>query len=109
MLTGLLFSRAFADPPESQLKQWDPWRMPIGQWGPVFAPTGYVAHRCVIGHCVVVMAAHGVSLGVVVATSLPPSPPTYSRLTPPHPNPPTIPHTPSIVNTDGRKGQQKIP
>ena len=42
-----------------------------GQWGPVFAPTGCVAHWCVIGHCVGVMAAHGVSLGVVFATSLP--------------------------------------
>ena len=45
--------------------------MPIGQWGPVFAPTGYVAHWCVIGHCVGIMAAHGVSLEVVFATSHP--------------------------------------
>ena len=47
----------------------------IGQWGPVFASTGCVAHWCIIGHCVGVMAAHGVSLGVVFATSHP---------TPPH-------------------------
>ena len=41
MLTGL---GHFANPPESRLKQWDPWRVPIEQWGPVFAPTGCVAH-----------------------------------------------------------------
>ena len=98
MLTGLLFSRAFCRPPESWLEQWNPWRAPIGQWGPVSAPTGCVAHWYVIGHCVGVMATHGVSLGVVFATSLPT-----------HPALPPIPPTPSIINTDGRKGQQKIP
>ena len=55
---------------------------PIGQWGPIFANTGYVAHWCVIDHCVGIMAAHGVSLGVVFATFYP----TYP--TPPHPTPP---------------------
>ena len=30
--------------PRSWLKQWHPWRVPIGQWGPRFAPTDYVAH-----------------------------------------------------------------
>ena len=54
--------------------------MPIGQWGPVFAPTGCVAHWCVIGHCVGAMAAHGVPLGVVFATSLPPHPPPLSSI-----------------------------
>ena len=29
------------------------------QWGPGFAPTVYVAHWCVIDHCMGVMAAHG--------------------------------------------------
>ena len=70
MLTGLLFSKAFSNPPESRLEQWDPWRTPIGQWGPVSAPTGCMAHWIIIGHCVGIMAAHGVSLGVVFATSL---------------------------------------
>ena len=106
MLTGLLFSRRFANPPESWLEQWDPWRVPIGQWEPVFAPTGCVAHWCVIGHCVGVMAAHGVSLGVVFATSLPTHPP---HPTPPHLTSPPIPPSPSVINTDGRKGQQKLP
>ena len=57
--------------------------MPIGQWEPVFAPTGYVAHWCVISHRVGIMAVHGVSQGVVFATS--------------HPSPthPTLPHRPS--------------
>ena len=96
----------FADPPESRLEQWDPWRAPIGQWGPVSAPTGCVAHWSVIGHCVGVMDAHKVSLGVVFATSLPTHPPLPI---PPHPAPPPIPPTPSIINTDGRKGRQKIP
>ena len=91
MLTGL------------RLEQWAPWRAPIGQWRPVSASTGCVAHCCVIGYSVGIMAAHGVSLGVVFATSHP---------TPPHPIPlhptqPPIPPTPSIINTDGRKGQQK--
>ena len=37
---------------------------------------------------------------------LPPHPPL---LVPPHSAPPPIPPTPSIINTDGRKGRQKIP
>ena len=70
------------------LEQWDPWRAPIGQWGPVSAPTGCVAHWSVIGHCVGVMAAHGVSLGVVFATSLPT-----------HPIPPHLPsHPPPLLS-----------
>ena len=41
---------------------------------------------------------------------LPPHPPTHPPLpVPPHPTPPPIPPTPSIINTDGRKGWQKIP
>ena len=93
----------FADPPESRLEQWDPWRAPIGQWGPVSAPTGCVAHWSVIGHCVGVMDAHGVSLGVVFATSLPTHP------SPSHPNPPRLPSYPppllSILTAerDGKK------
>ena len=37
---------------------------------------------------------------------LPPHPPLSI---PPHPAPPPIPPIPSIINTDGRKGWQKIP
>ena len=70
---------------QSWLEQWDPWRAPIGQWGPVFALTGCVAHWCVIGHCVGIVAAHVVSLGVVFATSHP---------TPPHPIPSRHPSHP---------------
>ena len=54
--------------------QWDPWRALIGQWRPVSSPTGCVAHWRVIGHCVGVMAAHGVFLEVVFTTSLPTHP-----------------------------------
>ena len=88
MLTSLLFSGHFADPPESRLEQWDPWRAPIGQWRPVFALTGCVAHWCVIGHCVGVMAAHGVSLPRGGFCHLPPHPPRpiLPRL-PSHPPP----------------------
>ena len=72
MLTDLLFSRAFCRPSRvtagTMGPMGDPWRVPIGQWGPVFAPTGCVAHWCVIGHCVGIMAAHRVSLEVVFAT-----------------------------------------
>ena len=91
MLTGLLFSRALYQPSRVTAGM----RAPIGQWGPVFAHTGCVARWCIIGHgvgitgcvaywCVIghsvgVMAAHGVSLGVGPATSLP----TH----PPHPSP----------------------
>ena len=70
----------FADPPNSWLKQWHQWRVPIEQWGPGFALTDYGAHYCVIGHCVGVMVAHGMSQTVVFATSL--TPPTL-----PHPIP----------------------
>ena len=66
-----------------------PMGVPIGQWGPVSAPTGCVAHWCVIGYCVGVMAAHGVSLGVVFATSLPTHPsPSYPTPPPAHPTHP---------------------
>ena len=79
-----------ADPPKSRLEQWHTWRVPIGQWGPGFAPTGYVAHWCVIGHCVGIMAAHGVSQGVVFATSHP---------SPFHPTPPYCPaHPPPLLS-----------
>ena len=96
----------FADSPELPLEQWDPWRVPIGQWGPVFAPTGCVAQWCVIGHCVGIMAAHGVSLRVVFATSLP-THTSSSHPTPPCLALPPIPPTPSIINTDDRKRWQK--
>ena len=66
----------------------------IGQWEPGFAPTGYEAHYCVIGHCVGVIAALGVSQMVVFATSLP---------THPTPLPAPIPPTPSIINFDGKR------
>ena len=63
--------------------------------GYIFAPTGYVTHCCVIGHCVGVMAVHGVPQGVVFATSHPTHPCLF------HPNLPClallpIPPTPSI-------------
>ena len=76
---------------------------PIGQWGHVFAPTGYVAHWCAIGHCVGIMAAHGVSLGVVFATFLPTHPSPF------HPTPPCRPsHPPPLLSIlvaerDGKK------
>ena len=50
----------------------------IGQWGPGFAPTDYVAHWCVIGYCVGIMAAHEVSQTGILP------PPTPFRPTPPH-------------------------
>ena len=45
---------------------WASWLLMECSWGPVFASTGYVAHCCVIGHCVGVMAAHGVFLGTCI-------------------------------------------
>ena len=60
-----------------QLDSGDLYLLPLAVWS-------------VIGHCVGVMDAHGVSLGVVFATSLPthpsPSHPTLPRL-PSHPPP----------------------
>ena len=79
------FLKGISDPPESRLEQWDPWRMPIGQWGLVSAPAGCVPAWSVIGHCVGVMAALEVSLGVFLP---PPSPPTPPRPTQPRPAPP---------------------
>ena len=93
----------FADPPVSRLEQWNPWKAPIGQWRPVFALTGCVAHWCVIGHCVGIMAARGVSLGVTFATSLP------THLSPSHPTPLRHPfHPPPLLSIlmaerDGKK------
>ena len=36
-------------------------------------------------------------------------PPTHAFPVPSHSAPPPIPPTPSIINTDGRKGRQKLP
>ena len=57
------------------LEQWHPWRALIRQCRPGFASNGYVAHWCAIGHCVGVMAAHGVFQGRVVPPSTSPTPP----------------------------------
>ena len=81
MLTSLLFSRVFANPPKSRLEQWHPWRVPNGYCGPGVTPTDYVDHWCVIGHCVGVMAAHWVSQTMVFATFHPP----YLTALPTHP------------------------
>ena len=102
MLTGLLSLRAFCWP-YKVMEQEHPWRVPIGQWGPGFAPTDYVAHWWVIGHCVGIMAAHGMSQARVFVTSHH----TSSRPTPPCPV--AHPNHPSIINNDSRKGWQKIP
>ena len=106
MLTDLLFTRAFCRPSRVTAETMKPMEGTNWTVGPVFVPTGCVAHWCVNGHCVGTMAAHGVSLGVVFTTSHP------TPTTPPHPTPPhpaAHPPTPSIINTDGRKGRQKIP
>ena len=52
-----------------------------GQWGTEIAPTDYVAHWCVNGHCVGVMVAHRVSQTGFLP---PPTPLTPPRLTPSH-------------------------
>ena len=89
----------FVDPPKSQLVQCHPWKAAIEQWVPGFAHTECMAHWCVIGHCMGIMAAHGVSQTRVFATS--------------HPIPPTLHHPahispiPSISNTDSRNKWQK--
>ena len=75
----------FANPPKSRLEQWHPWRAPIGQWKPGFAPIDYEAHWSVIGHCVGIMSSHGVSKIEVFATS---------RTTHPIPSHPTHPTHP---------------
>ena len=82
MLTGLLFSKAFTNPPKSLLEQWHPWRVSIGPWGTEFVPTDYAAHYCVIGHGVGIIATHGVSQTVAFATYHPTHP---LQPTPPHP------------------------
>ena len=76
----------------SQLEQWHSWRAAIGQWRPRFAPNDYVAHQCVIGHCVGLIAAHGVSQMRVFVTSHPTHP------IPSHPTPLLRPsHSPLIL------------
>ena len=100
MLTGLFFSRAFCQPSKVTAGIMAPMEGANWAVGPGFAPIGYVAHWYVIGHCVGIMAVHGVSQTRVLATSHP---------VPPNLALPPIPPTPSISDTDSRKGQQKIP
>ena len=103
MLTGLLSQGHSADLTKSQQKQWHPWRVPIGQWGPRFTPTDYVAHYCVIGHCVGIIAAYGMSQMVAFATShhINPSPshPTLSH----HPSHPPPLSAILMADRDGKK------
>ena len=108
MLTGLLFSRAFCQPSRVTAGTMGPMENTNGTHGEHQLDSGdlylfplTVAHWCAIGHCVGVMAAHGVSQGVVFATSHP------THLSPSHPTPLPIPPTPSIINTDSRKRWQK--
>ena len=68
----------------------------------------------VIGHCVGIMAAHGVSLGVVFATSLP-THPSLSHPSLSHPTPPRLPsHPPPLLSIltaerDGKKYLENQP
>ena len=66
----------------------------MGQWEPGFAPTDFVAHWCVVGHRVGIMAAHGVSQMEVFSTF--------------HPIPSPIPPTPSISKKIGYNENQYI-
>ena len=124
MLTGLLFSRAFCRPSRVTARTMGPmeganWTVRTciySHWlcGPLAVrPTGCAAHWSVIGQCVGVMAAHGVSLGVVFATSLPTHPPlpVPPHPSPSHPTPPRLPsHPPPLLSilTAERDGK-KIP
>ena len=83
-----------------QLDSEDLYLLPLAVW-----PTG------VIGHCVGIMDAQGVSLGAVFATSLPTHPPlpVPPHPTPPRPAPPHLPsHPPPLLSIltaerDGKK------
>ena len=101
MLTGLLFSRAFCQPS----------RVTAGTMGPIEG-ANWTVRTCICSHWLFgplecywplcgLMAAHGVSLGVVFATSLPTHP------SPSHPAPPPIPPTPLLsilmVERDSKK------
>ena len=57
---------------------------------PGFAPTDSVVHWCGIGHCVGVMAAHGMSQAKFFFTSHP-TPPVPFHPTPSHLTPPNLP------------------
>ena len=83
----------FSNTPKLRLEQWHPWRVPFGQWGPGFTTTDYVAHHCVIGPVCVHHGCSWVSQTVVFAS--PPHPTTY------------LTH-PCFINTDSKKGRQKI-
>ena len=65
-------------------------------WGPLLSLTTMWASWLLMGKMVVFAPSH----------------PTHSHPVPLHPAPPcspSYPPTPSIINTDGRKGRQKIP
>ena len=104
MLTGLLFSRAFCRPS----------RVTAGAMGPMEG-ANWTVRTCICSHWLCgplecywpLCGCHGCSWSVPRSSfsHLPPSLPPHP--TPPHPAPPPIPLTPSIINTDGRKGWQK--
>ena len=111
MLTGLLFSRAFCRPS----------RVTAGTMGPMEG-ANWTVGTCIRSHWLrgplecywPLCGRNGCSWSVPRGgfCHLPPSPPTPPRPTPPrptppHPTPPPISPTPSIINTDGRKGRQK--
>ena len=107
ILTDLLFSRAFCQPyrvtagtmgpmGECQLDSGDLYLLPLAVW-----PAGVL---------LATVWASWQLMGCPYGWFLPPpTPPIPPLPVPPHPNPPTISPTPSIINTDGRKGRQKIP
>ena len=102
MLNGILFSRAFCRPS----------RVTAGTMGPMEG-ANWTVGTCICSHWLCglleyywpLCGHHGCSWSVPRGgfCHLPPHPPL------PVPPAPPIPPTPSIINTDGRKGQQKIP
>ena len=100
MLTGLLSEGDFINHPrKSWLEQWHPWRVPVEQCHLYLLPL-------TMWPTVVLLATVSWLLnGCPKRGFLPP--PTSPCPTPPHPTLLPIPPTPSIINTDGRKGQQK--
>ena len=122
MLTGVLFSRAFCQPSRVTARTMGPmeganWTVgtcicshwlcgPLECYWPLCGRHGcsWSVPRGGVG----VMDAHGVSLGVVFATSLP-THPSPSHPSPSHPTPPRLPsHPPPLLSIltaerDGKK------
>ena len=111
MLTGLLFSRAFCQPSKVMAETMGPMGAPIGQWGPVFSPTGLWPTGVILATVWALWLLMGCPKGWFFPPPTPPHPPTLPLPIPPHPTPPHRPsHLPPLLSilTAERDGKNTL-